>query len=146
MEGYAKLATLMGAYPEVAIVRRFAALNMQRILYLQAEIVELESRLREIEQEDKLSGNVDRADCAFDWLALQSYTEPDHSVPEASPKLNEKPAGNSSRPTSSAASLGPESRPPPVDRSHLPRNRRMALMASLNEKLREYSMSLLFSL
>jgi hypothetical protein len=33
----------MGAYLEVAIVRRFAALNTQRILYLQAELIHLET-------------------------------------------------------------------------------------------------------
>ncbi|KAK0701901.1 hypothetical protein B0T26DRAFT_865916 [Lasiosphaeria miniovina] len=82
MEGYAKLASLMGAYPDVAIVRRFSALNMQRVLYLQAELVEMEFQLRRIEEEDKQSADVERSDCAFDWIALRGYREPIPSIPD----------------------------------------------------------------
>lgn len=72
MDGYAKLATLMGAYPEVAIVRRFAALNAQNVLYLQAELVNLESRLRRYEKEDRNSGDQTRVDYAIDWFKLSN--------------------------------------------------------------------------
>ena len=34
MEGYAKIACLMGEFPEVAIFRRFGALNAQNLLCL----------------------------------------------------------------------------------------------------------------
>ena len=79
MDGYAKLATFMGAYPEVAIFRRFAALNTQNILYLQAELIHLETTLRELEKTDKSSGDAKRIDCAFDWLQLRNYVESDES-------------------------------------------------------------------
>ena len=46
MEGYAKLASLMGANPEVAIFRRFGAMNAENVLYLQAELVALEIELK----------------------------------------------------------------------------------------------------
>ena len=46
MEGYAKVANLMGLYPEYAIFRRFGMLNMQRTLHLQAELVYLEDELK----------------------------------------------------------------------------------------------------
>lgn len=80
MEGYTKLATLMGAYPEVAIVRRFARLNAQNILYLQAELVHLESRLNELEDQDKDSSDPDRTDCALDWFALRYCDEPKYPL------------------------------------------------------------------
>jgi hypothetical protein len=44
--GYAQLASLMGAHPEVAVFRRFGALNAQNLLYLQAELTHLELELR----------------------------------------------------------------------------------------------------
>lgn len=74
MDGYAKLATLMGAYPEIAIVRRFSALNAQGILYLQAELVYLESRLRGYEDEDRKSGDQNRVDFALDFTKLSNIT------------------------------------------------------------------------
>lgn len=49
MKGYAKIASLMGKYPEVAMVRQFGALNVQNILYLQAELVTLEHDFRKLE-------------------------------------------------------------------------------------------------
>ncbi|KAK8199122.1 uncharacterized protein BKA78DRAFT_290817 [Phyllosticta capitalensis] len=43
--GYPKLAQRMGLKPETAIFRRFAFLNKLNILYLQAELAELEKQL-----------------------------------------------------------------------------------------------------
>ncbi|ORY72088.1 uncharacterized protein BCR38DRAFT_331613 [Pseudomassariella vexata] len=42
MEGYAKVVDLMATHQEFAITRRFRALNMQNVLYLQAEIMHLD--------------------------------------------------------------------------------------------------------
>lgn len=75
MDGYAKLGTLMGAYPEVAIIRRFSALNAQSILYLQAELVYLESQLRKYEDEDRKSGDQKRIDLAVDFIKLSKSLE-----------------------------------------------------------------------
>jgi hypothetical protein len=52
MKGYAKLGLLMGEFPEVAILRRFSALSAQNLLYLQAELRQLEVDLRKYAQED----------------------------------------------------------------------------------------------
>lgn len=45
--GYAKIAERMSSQPGLTIVRRFNALNTLLLLYRQAELVKLESRLRE---------------------------------------------------------------------------------------------------
>lgn len=47
MEGYAKLASLMGAHPAVIFIPRFGALTAQNLLYLQAELDQLEPEFRE---------------------------------------------------------------------------------------------------
>ena len=70
MKGYARLASLMGAHPEVAIVRRFATLNTLNLLYLQAEIVALESDLRTYTTADERSSDPNRAIHARDWYTL----------------------------------------------------------------------------
>ncbi len=70
MEGYAKLASLMGAHPEVAILRRFGALNAQNLLYLQAELVALEKDLRKYSCEDSASNDLNRKFYSRDWYSL----------------------------------------------------------------------------
>ena len=46
--GYEGLAQFMGVYPELAIFRRFGALNLQNVLFLQAEITTLEEIYSEV--------------------------------------------------------------------------------------------------
>jgi len=46
--GYEGLAQFMGVYPELAIFRRFGALNLQNVLFLQAEITALEEIYSEV--------------------------------------------------------------------------------------------------
>ncbi|MCJ1246684.1 hypothetical protein MMC30_003893 [Trapelia coarctata] len=75
MEGYAKLASLMGGYPEVAILRRFGALNIQNLLYLQAELIHLETELRESSHANQHSGDVHRVTMSKDWFMLAHYHE-----------------------------------------------------------------------
>lgn len=71
MKGYAKLGVLMGDFPEVAIVRRFSALSAQNILYLQAELRNLEFDLRKYAHEDDTSSHPLRQIYSLDWYALQ---------------------------------------------------------------------------
>jgi hypothetical protein len=52
MEGYTKVAQLMACQDEFAILRRFKALNLQNLLYLQAEITHLEAELAELAHRD----------------------------------------------------------------------------------------------
>ena len=75
MEGYAKIASLMGAYPEVAILRRFRALNIQSLLYIQAELVHLESELRESSHANQQSEDAHRVTMSKDWFTLAHYHE-----------------------------------------------------------------------
>lgn len=70
MEGYAKLASLMGANPEVAILRRFGAMNAQNLLYLQAELVALENELRDDADQDSASDDRDRERYSRCWDLL----------------------------------------------------------------------------
>jgi hypothetical protein len=71
MEGYATMTFLMGEFAEVAIFRRFGALNAQNPLYLQSELKELESTLRKYALEDQSSGHYERIYYSRDWSALK---------------------------------------------------------------------------
>jgi len=73
MEGYAKVAELMSTHNEFAIFRRFQTLNMQNLLYLQAEITHLEADLSEISGRDARHAN--RENHAYDWWSLSSGVE-----------------------------------------------------------------------
>lgn len=72
MEGYAKIANLMTEDPGLAIFRRFGALNMQNLLYLQAELVQLEDELKEQSQLDH-SNAQDKFRYSFSssWIAMK---------------------------------------------------------------------------
>jgi hypothetical protein len=69
MEGYAKVAQLMGRHPELAIIRKFKRANLQNLLYLQAEITFIEEELRQIENRDIRHGQ-QRGNFAHDWWFL----------------------------------------------------------------------------
>lgn len=68
MEGYHKMAQLMADYDEFNIIRRFRALNIQNLLYLQAEIVHLEEDLMELANRD--TKNPARQYHGRDWWSL----------------------------------------------------------------------------
>lgn len=55
MGNYNTLAAVIGAHHELALFRRFATLNAQNILYLQAELVHLESELASLALENSCS-------------------------------------------------------------------------------------------
>ncbi|KAK9788201.1 putative DUF6594 domain-containing protein [Seiridium cardinale] len=73
MEGYAKLALLMGRHDEVAIFRRFQTLNMQNLLYMQAELAQLEDDLKKLARDD--IDSPDRIYYAKDWWSLSQSPE-----------------------------------------------------------------------
>jgi hypothetical protein len=92
MEGYAKVARLMGSQEEFAILRRFRVLNMQKLLYLQAEITHLEAELEQLAKRD--ASHAEREFYAKDWWSLsQGGTEEDleqwHKFLEMSEKLEQ---------------------------------------------------------
>ena len=68
--GYAKLARFMGKHPEAAQVSRFSDLNLQNILYLQAEIHGLSDDLRKVEAQNQLSTSPDAKNFVLDWYTL----------------------------------------------------------------------------
>lgn len=59
-KGYPKLAALMGPNLDVAIFRRFGALNMLNLMSLQAELVDLEAQLSDVMHEDASSDDPKR--------------------------------------------------------------------------------------
>jgi hypothetical protein len=78
MNGYSKLASMMGPHPELAIFRRFGTLNAHNLLYLQAELVHLEHRLHQCVKSDAESGHIDRTIYDRDWQSLsESKLMPD---------------------------------------------------------------------
>lgn len=70
MEGYAKLAQLQGRYPQLSIFRRFASLNARNLLYLQAELIDLEDRLEKITLLDMASSEARRKDFSRNCFSL----------------------------------------------------------------------------
>ncbi|CAG8973847.1 hypothetical protein HYALB_00005592 [Hymenoscyphus albidus] len=76
-DGHAKVAGLISRYPELAIMRRFGDLNMENVLYLQAELVHLESEYRTLATDGQ--GHPDRLVSAKDWASL-AYSEDNHDL------------------------------------------------------------------
>jgi len=72
LQGYALLGWRMAVDPDLGIFRRFTALNAQNLLYMQAELSNLEWKLRERE---KLNNDFDDSDprsrYAHDWDSLR---------------------------------------------------------------------------
>jgi hypothetical protein len=82
MAGYIKLASLMGAHPEVAIFRRFGTLNAQNLLYLQAELISLDLKLKRCAKADAESGHPDRTIYDRDWQSLHESLQAPDGNPE----------------------------------------------------------------
>ena len=72
-DSYAGLGTVMDRNPDVAIVRRFGPLNAQNLLYLQAELVILERKLREREYYDRYKGNSKEKHFHNDYNILRKH-------------------------------------------------------------------------
>lgn len=94
MEGYAKLSLLMSRHNEYGIVRSFGELNFKNLLYLQAELVQLETELRRIAEADRQSQNSIRVYYEKDWRLLSEslqggYDEQWRKVLEIRTKLKE---------------------------------------------------------
>jgi hypothetical protein len=95
--GYPRLSGYMERIPEVAIFRRFAGLNARRLLYLQAELLQLQKELETTECADKHSSDEDRQNYSVDWFWLKQSmdfkdeikTRQWNLVQEIMPKLKE---------------------------------------------------------
>ncbi|KAJ9665654.1 hypothetical protein H2201_004138 [Coniosporium apollinis] len=73
--GYPKLGRQMGLMPETAIFRRFGALNAENLLYLQAELIHLEKKLREQQLADSRDGDEVKRKYAVNWYWLSESTD-----------------------------------------------------------------------
>jgi hypothetical protein len=79
--GYHRLAAIMGAHPDLAIFRRFMALNAYNLLSLQAELSELESELNDIVIQDRTSKDPEKTRFEFSIYDLQgAHNNPDHGL------------------------------------------------------------------
>ncbi|KAL8849833.1 MAG: hypothetical protein Q9221_005171 [Calogaya cf. arnoldii] len=74
MGDYTKLASMMANHAEAAIFRRFDTLNLKSLLYMQAELVDLEDQLHDIESEDKKSGDPNKVQFSSSVKALRKPT------------------------------------------------------------------------
>lgn len=73
VEGYDKLAAMMGLDQGLAIFRRFANLNAKNLLYLQAEIANLEAELNSMISDDKDPSDPNKAEFPFYLMALKHF-------------------------------------------------------------------------
>ncbi|KAI4128688.1 MAG: hypothetical protein LQ338_002635, partial [Usnochroma carphineum] len=80
MASYNKLAALMGEHQELATFRRFQRLNVKSLLYMQAEILHLESELEIIEFDDQTSGDKFRASLNVSVFNLKESSGLPHGV------------------------------------------------------------------
>ncbi|USP77434.1 hypothetical protein yc1106_04708 [Curvularia clavata] len=71
-QGYNKLAKLMGKHTEMAIFRRFGSLNMINLLYLQAELMDLERKYEVAYCEDAKSSVESVRSFCNDFAKLRS--------------------------------------------------------------------------
>ncbi|MCJ1234589.1 hypothetical protein MMC14_002550, partial [Varicellaria rhodocarpa] len=76
-KGYPKIAFLMSKSPEFSIFRRYGALNAKNLLYLQAELKNLEAKLHDFETADESSQHEDRMIYSRDWETLKDSCEAD---------------------------------------------------------------------
>ncbi|PMD16822.1 hypothetical protein NA56DRAFT_579789 [Hyaloscypha hepaticicola] len=79
MKGYKKIAALMGKYPELGMVSQFSFLNIQSLLYRQAELIGLQQDLHELEAANDRSQDEEKRLFSRDWYALSSAEEHDGS-------------------------------------------------------------------
>ncbi|GKZ34136.1 hypothetical protein AbraIFM66950_004318 [Aspergillus brasiliensis] len=96
LEGYDKLAAVMALDSGSCIFRRFAKLNAKNLLYLQAELADIEEELKDIIAEDKRSASPEKANYPYSvWELKESvhrkdeYPEQWMKVLEARKTLNE---------------------------------------------------------
>ncbi|KAH3917014.1 hypothetical protein HBH56_051130 [Parastagonospora nodorum] len=73
--GYPKLARKIDIQPELAIFRRFGALNALNLLYFQAELTDLEEKLTRQQVEDDQDRKGTKAMYAKTWYRLQESEE-----------------------------------------------------------------------
>lgn len=79
---YPRLSEFMGLWPEVAIFRRFGALNAQNLLFLQAEIAHLERELQVIREQEEKREDERGLLAQRSWFELSQATEDGEYCPQ----------------------------------------------------------------
>jgi hypothetical protein len=82
MGSYPKLSTFMASWPDVAIFRRFGALNAQNLLFLQAEITHLERELQVIRESNALNNDEKGIHGERNWFELSQESEDGEPHPQ----------------------------------------------------------------
>ncbi|KAB8754758.1 hypothetical protein FH972_026549 [Carpinus fangiana] len=86
---YHGLSNFMGRWPALCIFRRFSTLNVQNILFLQAELAHLEEELLDIRESRSTLPDTEKDDVTKDWQALQSQPDEYRIVEEIRTRLCE---------------------------------------------------------
>jgi hypothetical protein len=68
--GYDVLARGMATCSSFAVFRRFEALSIETLLYLQADLVRLERRLQQVQQDDRNSAQGRRQKYSYKWSSI----------------------------------------------------------------------------
>jgi hypothetical protein len=76
--GYNKLASLMGPHAEVAVFRRFGPMNMFNLLFMQAELLELERKFTVAHLDDQASDIDSVRDFCRDFVKLRASEGTQH--------------------------------------------------------------------
>ena len=87
--GYPRLAGYMERLPSAAFFRAFHSLASRDLLYRQAELVDLEQQLIELEKADSESSNEDRKLYSASWLGLSGSRSSDRVTSEQWAKMME---------------------------------------------------------
>ena len=72
INGYTSLSSMMSMHPEIAIMQRFGKLNVQNLIYLQAELIQLNIEWNDEESESQKRTD-DRRYYGRDWRYLSSH-------------------------------------------------------------------------
>lgn len=73
--GYPKLAERMAIAPEIAVFRRFGFLNKLNLLYLQAELMDIEEELKDLQKGDHKKPGYEQH-FATDWFYFKEGDHP----------------------------------------------------------------------
>jgi len=89
MEGYDKFAAFISSDDGMSIYRRFSSLNTKNLLYLQAEISNLEAQLKNIITQDKESQHPLKAKFPFSVWELKHFEDDEECLPTQWEKILE---------------------------------------------------------
>ena len=79
--GYEKLAKVMSDVPDLAIFRSFTDLSAESLLHYQAEIHQLQTRLRKLQREDRDAGDhTNRSKYSFNSHRLRQSVRDENDI------------------------------------------------------------------